>query len=666
MKLMPVRKLSVVGLLAGAFALAGCATKPGAAPRPLVLRSPDEAIVVTVSAAGELRYAVAVDRKPVITASRLGLELRAEPKWGRDVAVLRVERRSLDATWENIPGGKRRLIRNHANELVVWLREGSGADFAIIFRAYDDGVALRYVLPGQGPGAEFVLEQESTEFTFAADYPCYFGQHRKPSFRGPQEWEFHPGKLSDLRATDIVGGPLLVQTPAAWVAVTEADLVDWSGMWLAGSAQPPAPGVTVTTKLAPRLDGNGLVRAQFPHQSPWRVILIGRQPGDLIQSDLVLNLARPAMPGDWSWVKPGLMAWDIWWSGGHPPTANPGMTTAMLKHYIQFAADMGWPYQLIDWWWYGEPNTPTSDPRKVNPDVNMDEVLRFAAERRVKLWLWVRWNDLERFESADDFFSRLASWGMAGVKIDFMDRDDQDMVNWYERITATAAKHKLMLNFHGAMKPTGMNRTWPNQVTREAILGNEYNKWSDRITPEHKVTLPFTRLLLGPADYTPGGFRNRQPTQFRRGKPAQVQGTRAAELALFVLYDSPVQCVCDAPEHIRGQIGAEFLKKVPTVWEESRVLAAQVGDYLVMARRAADGSWFLGGLTDGTARELELNFSYLDRGKWKLEWWRDDRQTDFVAETVRPEVLDVTAHTKLKVRLSPAGGFAGRLTQGRK
>jgi len=643
-----------------AIYLAGCGTPPSHPKQAPVLTSPDGSVAVRFRISGLLSYSVSVDKKAVIAHSHLGQELRGLGNLGDDVELSSVTSRLVDNTWENIPGGKRRMVRNHCNELTLHLRERRGIEFDLVFRAYDDGVAFRYVLPEAK--RTVIVETELTEFRFASDHVAWFGQHVKPSFRGPQEWEFNPGKLSDISSADIIGCPVLVQTPAAWVALTESDLVDWTGMWFAGGEKKTDGTVALTTKLAPRFDGQGLVHGKPSRSSPWRVIMIGRHPGDLIESDLVLNLATPADKEDWSWVKPGLMAWDIWWSGGQPPTANPGMNTAMLKQYIQFAADMGWPYQLIDWWWYGEPNKPTSDPRKVSPDVDMEEVRRFANERKVRLWIWVRFNDLERFETAEEFFARMEAWGMAGVKIDFMDRDDQEMVQWYQRIVAAAAKHKLMVNFHGAMKPAGMNRTWPNQVTREGILGNEYNKWSDRITPEHKVTLPFTRFLCGAGDFTPGGFVNRQPDRFKRGKPAQVQGTRAAELALFVVYDSPLQCVCDHPDNIRGKPGAEFLELVPTVWEETRVLDAEVADYLVVARRSADGSWYVGGVTDGVAREIMVDLSFLGAGDWKLELWHDTPDSDTNAEAISHELQKVVSTGKIVIRMSPAGGFAGRMT----
>jgi alpha-glucosidase len=236
------------------------------------------------------------------------------------------------------------------------------------------------------------------------------------------------------------------------------------------------------------------------------------------------------------------------------------------------------------------------------------------------------------------------------------------MVNWYEKITRAAADNHLMVDFHGAMKPTGLDRTFPNQITREGVLGNEYNKWSNRVTPEHKVTLPFTRFLLGPGDFTPGGFLNRQPDQFKAEKPTQVQGTRAAELALFVVYDSPICCVCDHPKHYQEAAGIDFLQSVPTVWDDICVLDGAVGERIAVARRSGD-TWYLGGLTDSQSRELDLKLDFLTDGRWKMRLWRDAADADKDAEHLATEDRTVTADDTLKLHLAPAGGFAARLTR---
>jgi alpha-glucosidase len=358
-----------------------------------------------------------------------------------------------------------------------------------------------------------------------------------------------------------------------------------------------------------------------------------------------------------------MMAWDHWWTG------DTVMDTATIKQYITLASEMGWPYQLIDCGWYGESGKPEADITKVVDSLDMAEVRRFAQEKGVRLWLWLHWTDVDRNDAYKKAFPLYKEWGIAGVKIDFMDRDDQEMVRWYEKITRAAADQQLMVNFHGAFKTSGFDRTFPNQLTREGVLGNEYNKWSNRVTPEHKATLPFTRYLAGPGDFTPGGFVNRQPAQFEPTKPTQVQGTRAAELALFVVYDSPLTCVCDHPDRYRDLLaegesrwrpGADFLRVVPTVWDDTRVLSGVVGEHLVVARQSGT-DWFVGAITNSQRREVAVDLSFLGPGPWKMRVWKDGADADENAEHMATEEQTVRSGDVLHWRLAPAGGRVARL-----
>lgn len=668
-------------LSATCFALAAPSTtadieeQPAPVGEPLRIRSPDGTIEVAIDADGPLTYCVSVDGQPVILDARLGLKLREGTTLGGDVELSSSSTRSEDSTWES-PLGKRRFVQNRFRELSLLLNERSAKDrtFQLIVRAFDDGVAFRYVLLSQPGMRDFVLEEDLSEFRFRADATCWAGDHEN-KFACSQEWEFRRQRLSDITPDSVKGLPVLVETPAAWIAIAEADLLDWSGMWIGGKLQgdesekaaapavsdaKPPTAITLVAKLAPRPDGEGLAKAATPHSSSWRVLMIGREPGRLIESEIIRNLSTPSKLADSSWVQPGMMAWDHWWTG------DTIMDTATIKAYIQLAADMGWEYQLIDWQWYGKPEQQDSDITQPIRELDLDEVRRFAEERGVRLWLWLHWTDVDRpladvehaYEKAFPLYEK---WGIAGVKIDFMDRDDQPMVEWYEKITAAAAEHKLMVNFHGAFKTCGFDRTYPNQVTREGILGNEYNKWSDRVTPEHKLTLPFTRYLEGPADFTPGGFVNRQPAEFKANvKPTQVQGTRAAELALFVCYDSPVCCVCEHPDRLRGQDGADFLKIVPTVWDDTRVLDGAVGEHLVMARQSGD-DWFLGAMTNSRAREIPVKLDFLDGGRWRLRLWQDADDSSENAEHLDVDELTVAAGDTITLRLAPAGGCVGLL-----
>ena len=620
----------------------------------LQLLSPDKTISISLSAKAEhFSYSVHIDGKPVVSTSALGLVLQNNLAAGRNVQLLRASRRSNNTTWKN-PLGKSGTVRDEYNELYLQLQERSAGNlrFDVVFRAFNDGIAFRYVLPRQASLDSFTVVSELTQFNFSGDYSCYYGHHPSNGFRGSQEWEFEPHHLGDAQPDSIIGLPLLVNTNAAWIAVAEADLLDWSGMWLSKSPDKTAGNnTTFVARLAPRADKQGLVRANAPHNSPWRVLMIGRQPGQLVESNIIVNLATPSKIGDASWIQPGIMAWDHWWSG------DVLMNTATLKQYIQLASDMSWPYQLIDWQWYGKYNSDTADITKVNPAVDMDEVRRFAKEKKVRLWVWLYWTDVDRNDAYKKAFALYEQWGLAGIKIDFMDRDDQDIVNWYEKIAKAAADHHLMLDFHGAFKPTGLERTYPNQITREGILGNEYNRWSRRVTSEHKLTLPFTRLLTGPADFTPGGFQNRQPSAFQpSAASAEVQGTRCAELALFVVYNSPVCVACDHPDHYRGQPGADFLQIVPTVWDETHVLLGQVADYIVEARRKGD-SWFIGAMTDSTPRQLTVPLNFLGKGKYAITIWKDAGN----AEQLEKEERTVTNADKLVIPMSSNGGYVARL-----
>ena len=655
-----------LALLISACLIFGALVSWAASDEPLALNSPDGHIVVEVNAHGPLTYRVLVDGVPVLNDSRLGLRLR-DADLGRDVALVKADRAEADTTWVN-PLGRRRQVRDHHRELALTLREQAGGrEFQVIFRAFDDGVGFRYALPAGAGSKDFVVEEELTEFAFTNDNLCFAGDHThipaeeydtRGGFAGSQEWEFLRQRLSDLSPATVTGLPLLTQTPAAWVAVTEADLVDWSAMWLA--RKPLAAGTTAITlraRLAPRLDGQGLVKAVLPHATPWRVLMIGHEPGRLIESDLVLNLSTPCQIADPSWVKPGMMAWDSWWSGVGKKDA------ATMKQFIQFAGEMGWPYQLVDGGWYTGIRSPNADITKPVPAVDMEELRRFAAENKVRLWVWLYWTDTANGDAYKKAFALYEKWGIAGVKIDFMDRDDQEMVNWYEAVIREAAAHHLMVNYHGAYKPTGMIRTWPNQITREGILGNEYNKWSRRVTAEHRVTLPFTRFLAGPGDFTPGGFLNRTPAQFQtRVTPTQVQGTRAGQLGLFVCYDSPVMCVSDHPDHLRGQPGLDFLQVVPTVWDETHVLSGVVGEHLVMARRSGT-DWFLGALNNDYTRVCSTKLDFLGEGKWKMRWWHDAHDSDANPEHIEIEERPVTAGETLNLRMSPGGGAVIRFVR---
>ena len=610
------------------------------------LQSPDGNVRVEVQFS-PLSYSATYNGQPVIKNSPLGLEFKDQPSFG-ELKLVNDQHHEVDLTTVPV-WGKSSPIRNHYREMTLSFAEQAnpGRKLDVIFRAYADGVAFRYSLPASSRTENFVVTKEQTTFHFPGDPIVWATIYA--SFHNSYEGHFPRERISDLPESAIIGLPLLAQVqPSLYVAITEADLTDWAGMSLKSSRG------DLVANLSPRLDDNGLVVGTTPHASPWRVLMLGITPGALIESNIIENLNPPSAIKDTSWIQPGMMAWDHWWSG------DVKMDNDTIKRYISFAGEMGFPYQLIDWQWYGPFNQPGADITKPAPQLDMPMLLQFARDHHVREWLWIHSGDVNRTLQAgklDDAFATYERWGIAGVKIDFMDSDDQEMVNWYRHIVELAAAHHLMVDFHGAFKPTGLRVTYPNLLTREGVEGNEYNKFTNRVTPTHKLTIPFTRMLAGPMDYTPGGFLNRSPAEWKQTTPTEVIGSRAQELALFVVYWSPLTCVTDDPEHYRNQPGLEFLRVVPTVWEETKVLDGAVGEHIVVARRNGD-KWFVGAMTGDQAYNYQLPLSFLGSGTYTAHLFTDPEDPGASYEALSQGNRTVTSKDTLALHMRPAGGAA--------
>jgi alpha-glucosidase len=642
-------------------------TNVRAAEREVI--APDGALALIVSDDAGLRFRVSVGDQVVLLPSPMGLEFQDGIKLGPAATITGGATGEHDGTWENL-FGNRRNVRDRWRELRLTLKEGgaSGRTFGLIVRAYDDGIAFRYELPESSELGSFVLTNELTEFQFADDYRCWMGRESTSA-----ETRYPESKLSTIsagrRGRPFRGVlPLLVETPAGYFAVAESDLLDWAGMSLTGTG---TSAVKVT--LDPRSNGSGLVASTAPRVSPWRVMIFGRSAAALADSDLVANLATPSRVEDVSWIKPGACAWDVWWTGTNPHDPDPVHsnvyargTTSSHKEYIDLAAEMDWPYQLMDWFWYknmtsfdkslhSRPNAEKPDFTPV-PEVDVPELIQYAKSKNVRLLIWAHSLDIETY-GVEKALAHFAELGFAGVKIDFINNQSQESVQWCEKVVVIAAKHRLLINFHGAYKPTGLSRTYPNFITQEGVLGNEYNKLGgNQCTPLHTATLPFTRGLLGPMDFTPGGFLNRAPKDFRITVPAQVMGTRARQLAMTVIYPSPLLVLCDSPTNYRSQPGVEFLRKMPTVWDESVVLSGEVGKSIAVARRAGE-RWYLAAMNGDEAAELKAPLRFLGPGKWTLKTFADDpKSSDYQA--IIESASDVDAKSVVSLSLAPGGGFA--------
>jgi len=651
--------LAIPGLLAAQTA--------SAPADPVSLGSPDGSIEIVFStrAAGAraggnaLFYRVNFRGQQLMDWSRLGLELQGAPVLGDNIAIVSSKTGSADETY-SMPFGKSNPIRNHYNSVTIQLQE-KGYPFrklAVEARAYDDGVAFRYLIPDQPGGKEIRIAGEATQFRFFKDattYPLILA-----SYRTSYEDDYHKLTLSALHRDYLIALPLVVEVPGvAFLGITEADIENYAGMYLGAGHD----SRTLEARLAPRVDQPGLaVSTETPARSPWRVIMIGDQPGRLIESNIVVNLNPPSAIADTSWIKPGKTAWN-WWSGSVVDKADfkYGMNDDTMKAYIDFASKAGLEYMLIDAGWAARgagPNDSGADITACNPNINVPELVKYAKARNVGIWVWAHWTDVERQMSIA--FPLYEKWGLAGVKIDFMDRDDQWMVDFYRRVAKLAAEHHLMIDFHGAFKPDGLRRTYPNVITREGVMGLEYNKWSARITPAHNVMLAFTRMLAGPMDYTPGGFNQATREAFvPRNERPYVMGTRSHQLALYVVFEGPFQMLSDHPGAYEGQKEMSFLSAVPATWDETRVLNGVVGEYVTIARRYGN-DWYLGSITDWTPRNLEVPLRFLGPGKYVAEIYSDSPETVKNPQLSIREEKTVDAGMTLNLKLVSGGGQAIR------
>jgi len=625
-----------------------------------LVKSPDGLIVVSVTEKGgdsgaSLSYAVTFNGETVVEDSPLGVVFAD----GTELADnLTLELTGTDHVEDSyvMPYGKTNRMLGQYNEATFALADRGGRRMELVVRAYNDGAAFRYRFPSQEKMKTVEIAGEKTGFRFPGNGD-YWGLHLD-SFTTSYETDYTVASLDNITPDNLVALPLLVKvTNETWAAVTEANLTDYAGMYLRGVEGEKS---LLRAVLAPLPDSSGVcVRAETPHVSPWRVLMIAENPNRLIESNIVLNLNDPCAIDD-SWIRPGRTAWD-WWSGQTVKGAGfeGSMDNRTMKHYIDFAGEYGIEYMLVDAGWYCDHRSGGDDITTSIPEIDVPELVRYGRERNVDIILWLNWRCVDR--QMNEAFPLYESWGVKGVKIDYMNRDDQEMVNFYHRAVKKAAEHKLIVDFHGAYKPTGIRRTYPNLITREGVMGLEYVKWSDRITPDHDCIIPFTRMLAGPMDYTPGGFSNATREGFRpQNKEPMTMGTRCHQLALYVVFESPLQMLVDYPGNYRGEPGMEFLRRVPVTWDQTIVLNGKVGDYVTIARQRGD-EWYMGAITDWSPRTLDIPLMFLGDGDYTAEIYSDGDDAAVNPESVKIEEKTVTQEENLTLSLAPGGGAAVRL-----
>jgi len=634
----------------------------------LQVSSPDKKILVTVYCKERISYTVQYNGELILLPSFIDLKIAAHKSLSENIKVTGNKLETVNETITSPVPEKRKRIPDHYNQLSIQFKE----PYALLFRVYDDGVAYRIVTRFRD---SITINNEEAGFSFPPNkkilLPLIDAGQRTDRFHTSFEELYQLKKIDSLTETSLAYSPVLVGTDKEIkIAITESDLEDYPGMLLSGTGTSTIKGV-----FAPYPLQTAMTEGEFPQEVvtqragyiartkgsrnlPWRVLMIAAEDKDLPANDMVYRLASPSALKDVAWINPG-KGTDEWIIGINLFNVDfkAGINTATYKYYIDFAKQFGLQRIMMDAGWSNYKNL-----FDINPAISMDTLAAYAKSKGVKISMWTLCSTLDK--QLDSALEQFNKWGVDFIMTDFMDRDDQPMVNFYHRIAKACAAHKIMIMFHGAFPPKGFNRTWPNAITREGVLGSEFNIWSDKPTPEHDVTLPFTRMLAGPMDYEPGILDNATKEQFRPiGKKVMSQGTRCHQLAMFVVYESPIQIFSGNPSQaLMEPAFMNLLGDIPTTWDETKIVAAKVSDYIITARKKGD-DWYIGGMTDWTARDMNLSMDFLDAGLYDATLCTDGLNADNYPSDYIIKQFSIQGRTMLNIKMAPGGGFVLKLSK---
>lgn len=629
------------------------------AQKEVRLQSPDGNIIFKLMANEKIPvYSVTFKRSKLIENSSLNINIEGYGVMQKTFINKTPVFKEVNEIYKLIVG-KASLVNNHYRQVIIPLCDRLNVSYCIDVevRVFNDGIAFRYLFPKQNANTSFALLDENTQFKFTSD-PIVKALPL-PDFTTSHEGFYITMPLSRIKEDTLLDMPALFQfRKKTFMAITEAALLDYAGMYLVkhngilGSQLSPLPNQTPFK-----------VKATLPHKSPWRVMLIGDRIGSLIESNIITNLNEPTAIKDVSWIKTGTTTFP-WWNGTIiPDSIKGGNNFKTNKYYIDFCAVNNIKYHTVVEYggheWYtndGEGYQPGKnfDITKPVPGLDMQQVCDYGKQKNVGIRVWTHWKAL--YPKLDEAFALFEKWGIAGLMVDFMDRDDQEMVNIQTEILQKAAAHHLHIQFHGAYKPTGLSRTYPNEFTREGVMNYEYNKWEKFVTPDTDIDIPFTRMLAGSTDYHLGGFRALPPSKFIiQDRKPYVMGTRCHMLAMYVVLENYQGMICDNPDAYIGQPGFEVLQHIPTVWDETKVTAAEAGKYISIARRKND-SWYIGTITNNTARKIKINLRFLPAGKYTAEIYSDAPDANENADHITKQTIVVDKNTTLKPLLAAGGG----------
>ena len=667
----------------------------------LKLSSPDKLIEIKIQTLNELKFQVSLKNNVIIENVDIGIEMSDGRSIGTKSKVRNIKRETVNQTVSVPVPNKDKKIETTYNQLTISLTN----NFDVIFRAYNDGVAYR-INDKRNKQKNVIYEKMSLEFPNGAS--TYFPWEE--SMYSHNERLYNHTEISKLKNSDFCSLPVLIETDNGKVVFTESSLHNYPGMFLekkqnnnliskfpnyvlkavpAGSYDSEnGEGSDRTEDIVEEADF--IAKISVSRNLPWRVFIISDDDRTFVESNLVTILSGKSKIEDTSWIKPGKVAWD-WWNANniYGVDFRAGINQETYKYYIDFASKNSIEYILLDEGW----TKSTTEIYEANPNIQIKELISYAKSKNVGVLLWVLWKPLN--EDTEGLIKLYSSWGAIGVKVDFMQRNDQYMVQSYEEIAEIAAKYKFLVDYHGAFKPAGIERVWPNLLTYEGVMGNEQNKWNIRnfpysndpqaVDPEHNLTIPFIRMAAGPMDYTPGGMTNvnlydykwdpsdKSPYGFdRSGNPLKksdniaaidtrpmVPGSRAHQVAMYTVFESPLQMMCESPTiYKKEQETVDFITQIPTTWDETVVIKAKLSDYIVIARRKGE-KWYLAAMTDWTARNFEVDLSFLDNDvNYNVQVYKDGINTDRNAMDYKFEKMTLNNKSKINISMSRGGGFS--------
>lgn len=645
-----------------------CCLLTVSAQQNISLSSPDGKLKFLLKITPEnVSYEVNYKKQPVVDNSLLGFSFDSG-EFGSGLKTGKVRRRKMDETYELVVG-KVSSARNHCNELVVPLQEKAapGRLINLVVRAFNDGVAFRYEFPEQEKWNSYVMYDEKTQFNLSGN-PMALLMYL-PGYINTHEGEYKHIAYNKIAKKRLIEMPVTLEFEnGTFMSITEAAIRDYAGMYLVKEKS------GFTGKLSPRL-GQEKIKVEineFPHRTPWRVLSISDRVGGLLETNILTSLNEPCKIEDTSWIKPCRTTF-TWWNGNVVPdsTFSPGNNFETNKYYIDFAARNGLDahgiYGYAETPWYYDDNFnfgwagPNADITRPIPCLNLPRIAEYAKSKGVGIHLWVHWRPL--YDKLDEAFALYEKWGVKGLMVDFLDRNDQEMIRIQEEILQAAARHRLFIQFHGSSKPSGLVRTYPNEFTREGTLNYEVCKWDTLVNADHDISVPFTRLLAGPTDYHLGGFRALPRSEFKiQYVNPYVMSTRCHMMAMYVVLENHLTSLCDTPKAYEGQPGFEVLRTVPGTWDEMRVPLAELNKYVTVARRSG-ADWWVGTLNNGTARTLNLKLDFLGDGQYRAEIYTDAADADKNPNHLNKEVRTVTSKDRVELPLAADGGSVIRFSK---